>query len=101
VNQSLTITIDNQQGTITGPLTRDTIALLDKNKHKSIFKGSTSDALTIDLGKISHADTAGLAWLLLLLETASKLNRQLSFAHIPDDLLKLAKLSAVDTFLAN
>ena len=101
MTQSLIININDQQGTITGPLNRDTIATLDKHKHESMLKSSAGSSLTLDLAKITHVDTAGLAWLLLLLETAGKLNSHLSFAHIPDDLLKLAKLSAADTFLVN
>lgn len=59
----------------------------------------STQTITVDLSQVSKVDTAGLAFLLLLLEDAKKSNIQLVFQHLPNDLLKLAKLSAVDSFL--
>lgn len=82
-------------GTIIGPLNRNTVAQLEKSSQQSII---TCPQITINLSQVSHVDTAGLAWLLYLMELAAKTNCQISFVHLPLDLLKLAKLSAVDAF---
>ena len=51
------------------------------------------------MAKVNQIDTAGLAWILLLIELAAAKSCDISLMNLPDDLLKLAKLSAVDTLL--
>lgn len=97
-NETLEIKLNGATGEIVGPLNRNTVAKLDKNYHVKIIKQLANEA-ALDLAQTTSVDTAGLAWLLLLLEIANEKNCQLAFANLPDDLLKLAKLSAVDTFL--
>jgi phospholipid transport system transporter-binding protein len=48
---------------------------------------------------VSQVDTAGLAWILLLIELAASKACHISLINLPEDLLKLATLSAVDTLL--
>ncbi len=97
-NETLEIKLEGATGKIVGPLNRNTVAKLDKKYHVKVIKQLAKNA-TLDLAQTTSVDTAGLAWLLLLLEIANEKNCQLTFANLPDDLLKLAKLSAVDTFL--
>lgn len=79
-----------------GELTRTSITPLFEKKSLEI----TSQKMSIvDLSKVKKVDTAGLAWLLVLVEQAKSKSCKLSFEFLPQDLLKLAKLSAVDTFL--
>lgn len=98
---SLSIKIDGERSTIEGPLTRVTLSALDKNFHKDALHKEKNSSVIIDLKDIDNVDTAGLAWLILLLETAQQNNTTLSFINIPSDLLKLAQLSAVDTFISH
>ena len=95
---TLSITIENNIAQLDGPLNRSTIEKLIPKSHLKIV--NSTEAL-VNLNAVSTVDTAGLAWLLCLIECAHKTKCQLSFAHMPDDLLKLAKLSAVDAFFAS
>ncbi|XPF92724.1 STAS domain-containing protein [Colwellia sp. RE-S-Sl-9] len=79
-----------------GELSMNTIDIAFENKTVDTFHNKS---LVVDLGGIVKADTAGLAWLLRLVEEAKKTKSEISFHNIPQDLLKLAKLSAVDLFL--
>lgn len=97
----LSITIDGERSTIKGPLTRTTLSSLDKNAHENLLNKEKNSSVIIDLNNIGAVDTAGLAWLILLLETAQHNNTTLSFINLPSDLLKLAQLSAVDTFISH
>lgn len=81
---------------IKGQLTRETIPTLNRNVFKSILKNNDCK---LDLSLLSKTDTAGLAWLLTLIEYANQNKVTLSFQHLPEDLLKLARLSGVDGFL--
>ncbi|WP_076420109.1 MULTISPECIES: STAS domain-containing protein [Colwelliaceae] len=79
-----------------GELSMNTIDIDFENKTINAFHNKS---LVIDLAGVVKADTAGLAWLLRLVEEARKTKSEISFHNIPQDLLKLAKLSAVDLFL--
>ncbi len=81
---------------ISGALTRATITRNFDKKYRKIVNDTK---VTIDLANVSQIDTAGLAWLLMLVELAGKNACQMNLANLPEDLLKLAKLSAVDTLL--
>lgn len=101
MSATLTPEINIEKGVISGPLNRDSISLFEKNYHQHLLAKLNKSKVTLDLAKITSVDTAGLSWLLLLLETAINIDCDLSFINLPDDLLKLANLSAVDTFLTN
>ena len=92
----LTIDINNQVAQLKGKLTSNTIAALKNKAHRSIV---TTDKVVVSLAQVSEVDTAGLAWLLFLVEQAKHHKCQLSFAELPEDLLKLAQLSDVDQLL--
>lgn len=61
-------------------------------------RGAAS-ALVIDCGSLGQTDSAGLAVLLDWLAEARRAGRQLRFEHLPDNLLRLARISAVDGML--
>ena len=96
---SESVSLSTQQGVsvITGSLIRSTVPSLGKDCHIKLVKENKS--LQLDLNGVNKVDTAGLAWLLLVLEYAKKHQCKLSFAHVPNDLLKLAQLSAVEHLL--
>ena len=81
---------------ISGMLTRATIT---RNFDKKYRKIVNDKKIIIDLANVSKVDTAGLAWLLMLVERAGKNACQITLTNLSEDLLKLAKLSAVDTLL--
>lgn len=81
---------------ISGMLTRATIT---RNFDKKYRKIVNDKKVIIDLANVSKVDTAGLAWLLMLVERAGKNACQITLTNLSEDLLKLAKLSAVDTLL--
>jgi phospholipid transport system transporter-binding protein len=81
---------------LTGELTRKTVNSTFEKKAALLI---SKDITLLDLSAVSRIDTAGLAWLLLVLEQAKKQLHDIHFINIPQELIKLAKLSAVDTFL--
>lgn len=85
-----------QKAIFSGALTRATITRAFDKKYRQLVE---NERMVLDLAKISQIDTAGLAWILLLIELAASKACHISLINIPDDLLKLAKLSAVDTLL--
>ena len=93
--------VKDVNATVDGQLTRHTVPLLSNKKSKMLFKNAVAKNTTaiVDLAKVTKIDTAGLAWLLSIVEKANEFSCSLSFIHISNDLIKLAKLSSVDTFL--
>tara|TARA_R110000751_G_scaffold176555_2_gene282871 strand:+ start:105193 stop:105507 length:315 start_codon:yes stop_codon:yes gene_type:complete len=88
--------------TLQGELNRNTIpksaalATLETSNQKS---ASGADS-TLDMSGVSHSDTAGLAWLMNFLKTQQLQNVQVELKNIPESLIKLAKISDVDSFLS-
>ena len=56
-------------------------------------------ALVIDCGALGQTDSAGLAVLLDWLAEARRAQRPLRFEHLPEELLRLARISSVDGML--
>ncbi|MDG1750723.1 MAG: STAS domain-containing protein [Thalassotalea sp.] len=86
----------HEQLLLTGELTRKTVNSTFEKKAAHLI---SKEITLLDLSAVSRVDTAGLAWLLLVLEQAKKQHQDIHFINIPQELIKLAKLSAVDTFL--
>jgi len=80
-----------------GELTLATITSSFEKKSYSLLKPGK---LALDLSNILKVDTACLAWLLAMMEQSVKNNCQLTIDNLPNDLIKLAKLSSVDLFLS-
>jgi phospholipid transport system transporter-binding protein len=81
---------------ICGALTRKTINRAFEKKANHLLSQSVD---TLDLAEVSHVDTAGLAWLLLVLAQAKKHHQDIHFTNLPQELLNIAKLTAVESFL--
>ena len=90
------LNIADTSATLIGELTRHTVGQFSKQTFTQLF---VPDVMTLDFAQVDKVDTAGLAWLLLLIEQAKKHACRVNFINLPSGLLKLAKLSAVDTFL--
>jgi phospholipid transport system transporter-binding protein len=94
--EQINLTFSDDKATLVGELTRITITKSFEKKSKTLFFASK---MSVDLSKVKKVDTAGLAWLLCILEQATLNSCQLTFTHIPQELHKLATLSGVDSFL--
>jgi phospholipid transport system transporter-binding protein len=92
----LHININNNIVYIEGELSRQTVP---EYNLKQITKLLSEKSLNFDFSQLQKADTAGLAWLLLIVEQASKTACALSFTHLPKELLNLIELSGVTEFL--
>ncbi len=90
------ITQQTSQLVLTGELTRKTVTKSFEKKSRQLLSNGTK---TLSLAGVSKVDTAGLAWLLMMLEQANRQTIAIQFIDIPHELTKLAKLSAVDSFL--
>ncbi|XQW84566.1 STAS domain-containing protein [Thalassotalea piscium] len=90
------ITINENDIALAGELTQDTITQALEKKSADFFKNKS---IVIDLAGIVKVDTAGLAWLLTLVELASIKDCKIEFTHLSQELKNLAKLTAVDAFL--
>jgi phospholipid transport system transporter-binding protein len=92
----ISFTLSDSHATFIGDLTRQTVGTITKKMFKQLL---SNNQLVVDFKQIERVDTAGLAWLLLLIEKANLAACQVKIINFPSDLAKLAKLSAVDTFL--
>lgn len=94
--KKFTIEKDSSKINILGELTRHSI---DNKNQQCIEPYLENDDIIVDLSSVTKIDTAGLAWLLLLVEKANAKHVKLYFSHLNDELVKLAKLSGVEEFL--
>jgi phospholipid transport system transporter-binding protein len=90
------VQIKDSLAIFSGVLTRETISRAFDKKYRQL---ADKTEITFDLGAVSQVDTAGLAWILLTVELAHKQNNVLKLINLPNDLVKLATLSAVDSML--
>jgi phospholipid transport system transporter-binding protein len=58
-----------------------------------------SDACTIDLGKVTEGDSAGLAVLIEWLSTARSAGAKLRYVKVPEQILAIARISDVEDLL--
>lgn len=88
--------------TLQGDLNRNTIAKSDAlaSLALSIQSKSSVYAPTLDMLGVSNSDTAGLAWLMNFLKDNQQQNFHVELKNIPESLIKLAKISDVDSFLS-
>jgi phospholipid transport system transporter-binding protein len=93
--RKLSIILNHGSLLISGELSRFTVDELSDEMFSDWFSHS---AIDVNLHDLSKVDTAGLAWLLHLLEQAKGFNCQLSFSHIPLQLEKQIILSGINGF---
>lgn len=89
------ITRDGDRLHISGCLTMDTVAAL----HAAALQPGADGALVIDMKKVEAVDSAAVGLMLSWLRRAQSGNVTLSFTHIPDNLLSLARLYGVAELL--
>jgi phospholipid transport system transporter-binding protein len=69
---------------------------MDKKTVSSFEFLAKGKQITLDLGKVGNADSAGLALMLEWIKHARSKRVQLRFINIPGQILNLAKLSGLD-----
>ena len=81
---------------VSGDLTFATVApLLEEGSR--LLAGITGPV--IDLREVTHCDSAGLALLLEWLDRGQAKGAQIRFRHLPESLLRIARLSNLDSLL--
>lgn len=73
-----------------------TFATIDKQTLQSFAFLKAAQEVTIDLGRVSSTDSAGLALMIEWIKYARQHRTQLTFKNIPEQLRSLAKLSGFD-----
>ncbi len=73
-----------------------TFATIDKQTIKSFSFLKAASEITIDLGRVTSTDSAGLALMIEWIKYARHNRTQIRFKNIPEQLLNLAKLSGFD-----
>lgn len=81
---------------VSGELTFDTIPGFEAETRALFANPSTTAALTIDLGGVQRADSAGVALLIEWLRHAQTQGKPLRFENIPQQMLAIARLSGVE-----
>ncbi len=73
-----------------------TFFTINKKTIKSFEFLKSTNGLCIDLTKVNHADSAGLALLIEWIKHSKLYQSKLSFINIPEQLLTLARLSGFE-----
>lgn len=89
---------DNSLFDVSGQLNQQTVPSLSKKQLKQLVKESNC---RLDFSQVTHVDTAGLAWVLLFIESAQQHQCEINLINLPQDMIKLAQLSGLDTVFAN
>ncbi|QJR80238.1 STAS domain-containing protein [Alteromonas pelagimontana] len=91
----------NGKVSIHGHLDRDTLAKNWWNMLSSDEKSALQQLkrCVLDLSSVERIDSAGLAWLINAVRDGKKQGVQVILNDVPEKLMKLAKISDVDTLL--
>lgn len=81
---------------VSGDLTFATVAPLLEEGERLL---AGINAPVIDLSEVTHSDSAGLALLLEWLGRGQARGAQIRFRHLPESLLRIARLSNLDSLL--
>lgn len=88
---------DTNHFVITGELNMQTVPELARNAH-SLLAGVNGD-LSVDLGGVSRADSAGAALLIDLQRLVSRQQGTIQFKHLPEQLEQILRLSELHEIL--
>ena len=86
---------DGDRLRVSGDLTMDTVAAL----FDTGLQPGAGGALEIDLAQVQTLDSAAVSLLLSWLRRAQRNNVALTFAHVPENLMSLARLYGVAELL--
>ncbi|MBI1174923.1 MAG: STAS domain-containing protein [Sideroxydans sp.] len=89
------ITREGGQLKVSGPLTLETVkALYDQG-----LQAAGANSLAIDMSGVGAVDSSAVSLMLNWLREAQRNNVSVSFSHVPDNLLSLARLYDVAELL--
>jgi len=92
-NSAANITVNSVgQFVVSGPLNFDTVPQLCSRGYQLI---AASPIPIFDLQTVTSSDNAGPALLISWMRYARKLNKQVKFSNIPEQLLAIAKVSSL------
>lgn len=83
--------------TLRGDLSFDTVPALCEQGERLFSPGEGE--LTVDLGAVRRADSAGVALLVEWTRQARAAGRAIHFTHIPAQMLAIARVSSLDEVL--
>lgn len=84
---------------LSGDLNRITVNSAWPNSVEEIKQAADKQPVILDLKKVEHVDTAGLAWVMNLLRDCSAQKVTFTLKHVPQTLINLAKISDVEDLL--
>ena len=92
---------DKNTVSIQGELDRETLSknwwsLLSKSEQETL---QAQASCVFDLSSVTRVDSAGLAWLVNAIRDSKKHGISVRLQQVPEKLLKLAKISDVDSLL--
>lgn len=94
--KDITVSFRNNEIAISGPLTQDTVsaALLQS---ESLLPHE--QAITLNLAGVNACDSSSLAFVTALLRASKIKKSSLSLTHLPKEMLDLATVSGLNSFL--
>jgi phospholipid transport system transporter-binding protein len=94
VNATALVNRKDGYAEIHGELTFDTVPSLCE-RSAAMMQGDYP-VVTVDMGHVSRADSAGLALMVQWLRLARTANRQLQFISVPEQVRQLIRVSGLD-----
>jgi phospholipid transport system transporter-binding protein len=88
--------IDDERVRLSGELNFSTVSGLEEQS-KKLFKENNS--IILDLKEVKRADSAGVALLVEWVRQAESHHCKVNFTNIPEQMLSIARVSALDTIL--
>jgi phospholipid transport system transporter-binding protein len=82
---------------VSGELTFATVTPLLRQSHPLFAQAG--EHITVELGEVARADSAGLALLIEWMRQARAQGRSIHFSHLPEQLLAIANASDLDAIL--
>lgn len=89
--------VSDNQFAVSGELNMQTVPAIAKTA--SAFLNGSSGTVTIDMSAVTRADSAGLALLVDWLRIAHRRQYELLFINLPEQLLRIAKVSELHEIL--
>jgi phospholipid transport system transporter-binding protein len=98
VNATAVVSAQSDTLTVSGVLDFDSVVALQATG-RDWLAGAAPAACRLDLGGVQYSSSAGIALLLDWLRMAAALGKVLNVVQMPADMLALAKVSGLESFL--
>ncbi len=94
--KDITVSFRNNEIVISGPLTQDTVSAALLQSQALI---PNEQAITLNLAGVNACDSSSLAFVTALLRASKVKKSSLHLAHLPKEMLDLATVSGLNSFL--